>query len=120
MDRSLTRLQQRVLREQLQRVLVAQLELQRGPGERLEQVPLAVLQQELEAWVLESLQRVLLELRVPLARQGLLILGRRLAERLRAPELQLLHHLQQLQVLRPPRWSRPLGQVFAVRLQPQG
>ena len=120
MDRSPNRSQQRVLREQLQRELVAQLELQRGPGERLEQVPLAVLQQELEAWVLGSLQRVLLELRVPLARQGLLPPGRGLAERLRAPELQLLHHLQQLQVLRPPRWSRPLGLVFAVRLQPQG
>ena len=105
MDRSPTRLQQR---EQLQRELVAQLAQQRGPGERLEQVPLAVLQQEPEEWVLGSLQREPLPL------------GRGLAERLRVPELQLLHHLQQLQVLRPPRWSRPLGRVFAVRLQPQG
>ena len=120
MDRSPTRLQQRVLREQLQRELVAQLAQQRGPGERLEQVPLAVLQQELEEWVLGSLQRQLLELWVPQARQGLLPLGRGLAERLRVRELRLLLHLQQLQVLRPPRWSRPLGQVFAARLQPQG
>ena len=109
-----------MLREQLQRELAVQLAKQQGPGERLEQVPLAVLQQELEEWVLGSLLPELLELLVPLARQGLLLLGRKLAERLQAPELPLLHHLQQLQVLRPPRGSRPLEQVFPARLQLRG